>query len=180
MRRLVVLVLICTVAFSLLPVSYARVSGGWGDGCHAQPLCSPSRPTCRVEFTRVHAWDNEQESVEPKEVGDIQAQIVDEGQRIVVAITNAYPHYIGYVRFKIVNLGDLPLEITEVTIDNPNADALDVRVSKSRLMWGVMEPGGSRCGLLKTELQQVAAMNATYSFTVNIHVEQWNGGGPCP
>lgn len=177
MRRLVAFMLICLAAFSLLPVSYACVSGGTWSRCQPQPLCRPRR--CRVAFTRVHAWDNEHENVEPKEVGDIQAQIVDRGKKIVVTMTNAYPHYIGYVRFKIKNKGRVPLKITEVSIDNPNADALDVWVSDKRLMWRVMRPGGSRCGLLKTELQQAAAMNASYSFTVNIHVEQWNGGpGP--
>ena len=178
MRRLVASMLICLAAFSLLPVSYACVTGGTWSRCQPQPACRPRR--CPVAFTWVEASDNEQENVEPKEVGDIQAQIVDRGKKIMVTVTNAYPHYIGYVRFKIKNVGDVPVKITGVTIDNPNADALEVCVSKSRLMWGVMEAGGSRCGLLTVGLKQEALMSTTYGFTVSILVKQCTCGGSCP
>jgi len=105
-------------------------------------------------------------------VGQIVAHIVDGGKGIVVGMTNAYPHYVGYVRFKIVNLGQVPVKITKVKIDNSHPQVLQVRINRDHLVGGVLDPGSFRTGLLSCRIEKAAAMNATYHFTAEIRVVQ--------
>lgn len=178
MRKVIVFLLVCAGAFSLLPVSYASLTGRWRTSpmVRAEPLARARADGCEVAFTWVDACDNEVE----KDVGQIVAHIVDGGKGIVVGMTNAYPGYMAYVSFLVKNVGQVPVKITRVKIDNSHPQVLQVRINRNHLVGGVLDPGSFRTGLLSCRIKKAAAMNATYHFTAEIRVVQAHGGGPGP
>jgi len=169
-RKAITLLVIAVVAFSFLPVSYACWMGRW----HVEAKPVSCHPECGVIFTGVYAFDNEGK----EDVAQIDAWVEDSGGKIVTAMTNAYPDYQGYVAFTVKNVGRVPVKITDVTIDNPNLGEVPVCITERSLEWGLLPPGGwlsKRVGLLMYGVTEEAAMNATYTFTITIHAEQWCG-----
>ena len=106
MRKIVLIILAMVVALSALPITFACYNGGWGKW---HRFWKPQRtvyccPTyCKVIFTSVEAYDNEETFTEPKEVAQTTASIQDCGEKLVITVDNAYPGYEGIVDFCIKN-----------------------------------------------------------------------------
>ena len=155
-----VIFLVAIIAFAGLGVSYACVDGG---------VVVKSSPTCGIKFYAVSTADNEFDgSVEdPKEVGDVTAQIVCCGKGINVFVVNAYPLYEAYIYFTIKNTGCKPVHIDEVFVEEYDTTALEIGVSGvTSGIW--INPGETIDGELTVEILQAAKQNWEYSFEVKI------------
>lgn len=115
-----------------------------------------------INFTAVSYSDNEIE----KEVADGIATIIDT-QNIQVTITNAYPGYIAYIDFTILNTGQDPILLDDLTIGTYNTDALYVEVI-GIIEWTFLIPGETIDAQLIVEVLQDAEMGVNYPFNVDI------------
>jgi len=156
-----VILLVVIIASAGIGVSYACVNGGVDVRC-----CPP----CGVKFYAVTTADNEfdDDVVDPKNVGDVTARIVDYGGGIEVFIVNAYPLYEAYIYFTIKNTGRKPIHIDEVSVEDYDTTALAIDVSGVIDIW--ISPGETIDGELTVEILQEAKQNWEYSFQVKIKV----------
>lgn len=173
MRKAFLMMVAVVVALSILPVTFACYSWGWGYWRPYKPVpcCTTD---CQLSFTSVNAYDNEATFPEPKDVGDTTAYITDCGnKKIVVTINNAYPGYEGIVDFCVKNKGSLPATITAITINNPNPGYLQVDLTGECVVGAVIQPCETKCGQLVIYgiPQQDDAQNRTFTFDITINYE---------
>jgi len=170
------------MAFLAVPVSYACVTGQWGNWHPDRPItcCTPQ---CDVAFTSVSTGDNEGSMSEPKEVAQTTAYITDCGnKKIVVNVNNAYPGYEGYVNFTVKNTGRCPIKITGISTNNPNPGYLQLSLTGECVIGAILQSGDIKSGHLVSGITQQAAQNAIYTFTIEIDFVQYTtcevGGTP--
>jgi len=162
--KLCVLLLVAMMASAGVGTSYACYAGG----IHLSNCCP--KCYCDVKFIDVTASDNEFENdvVDPKDVGSVSAQIVDDNT-ITVQVDNAYPLYKAYITFILKNTGSMPLHIDEVYLEGYDTTALYVEVTDVvACMW--IDPGETATGMVTVEVLQAAKQNWQYPFRVDIKV----------
>lgn len=170
MRKAIFMIVAVVVALSILPVTFACYTWGWGYWRPYKPVtyCTPE---CSVAFISVQTDDNEDTFPEPKDVADTTAFITDCDKKIVVTINNAYPGYEGIVDFCVKNKGSLPATITSIIINNPNPGYLQVDLTGECMVGAVIQLGETKCGHLVIYgiPQQDDAQNRTFTFDITIN-----------
>ena len=162
--KLCVLFLVAMMVSAGVGTSYASYTGG----IHFSNCCPECY--CDVKFIDATASDNEFEDdvVDPKDVGSVSAQIVDDNT-ITVQVDNAYPLYRAYITFILKNTGSMPLHIDEVYLEDYDTTALYVEVTDVvACMW--IDPGETATGMVTVEVLQAAKQNWQYPFHVDIKV----------
>ena len=162
--KLCVLFLVAMMVSAGVGTSYASYTGG----IHFSNCCPECY--CDVKFIDATASDNEFEDdvVDPKDVGSVSAQIVDDNT-ITVQVDNAYPLYRAYITFILKNTGSMPLHIDEVYLEDYDTTALYVEVTDVvACTW--IDPGETATGMVTVEVLQAAKQNWQYPFHVDIKV----------
>ncbi|MCD6391226.1 MAG: hypothetical protein J7L92_04465 [Dehalococcoidia bacterium] len=106
-----------------------------------------------------------------KDVARTTAEILEEGRQITVTVENAYPCYYPTIFFGLWCGDSGPGTITTINITNPYPEALTITTS------GIHEgqeipPGEEVMGAVHVHVEQAAAQNAVYTFTISITVVQ--------
>lgn len=156
-NKLLLALALTMTALSIIGYSYACTRGGFTINCN--------QPNCDIKFTLVLTSDNEIE----KEVADIQAEIVNDGNKIQAYITNGYPCYEAYINYTIKNKGTCPVHFTNLTIINPNPEALDITTTNHTCTW--LQPCETAQGTTTVHILQPAQQNWQYQFQIIIAAE---------
>ena len=105
-----------------------------------------------------------------KDVARTTAQMVEEGRQITVLVENAYPSYYPTVFFGMWCGGSGPGTITSIVIKNDYSQELTV--TTSGIYPGQPIPQGEEVtGAVHVHVEQAAAQNEVYTFTVSITIE---------
>jgi len=104
-----------------------------------------------------------------KDVARTTAQMSGDQREITVLVENAYPCYYPTIFFGLWCENSGPGTITSIVIDNPHPEALNV--TTSGIYEGQPIPAGEKVpGAVHVHVEQAAAQNVTYEFTVSITV----------
>lgn len=111
-----------------------------------------------------------------KDVGKCTVVIDADPQVLIVTLSNAYPSYGNTIWYEIENTGSIPVKVQDLSID-PDNFTLDVEVE----VWFTdvhvglqIDPGEVVQGDLVVHVLQDADEDATYTFTAEIYLVQWN------
>jgi len=106
-----------------------------------------------------------------KDVARTTAWMSGDQRQITVVVENAYPCYYPTVFFGLWCGDSGPGTITTIHVDNPSPEALTV--TTSGIHEGQPIPQGSKvAGAVHVHVEQAAAQNAVYTFTVSITIVQ--------
>jgi len=144
------------IALTTIGYSYACLNGGIRINCH--------ETNCDIEFISVTATDNEQE----KYVAEVYAQKTSDGRTINVYITNGYPCYEAYINYTIKNTGNYPIHFDNLTITNPNPEALEITTTNHTCTY--LQPCATVNGSTTVHILQEAEECHTYTFQIKIGV----------
>ncbi len=90
-----------------------------------------------------------------------------------ITIDNGYSGYVAWANFSVTNTGTIPVKF-DVVVNNPNTE-INVTYKWTGLDANGVLPAGATAYLnVTTEVTQLAAQNATYTFTVNVTATQFN------
>lgn len=153
MKKLFATLILTMIALSTTGYSYACSNGG----IHINSNCD-------IEFTTVTTTDNEIE----KDVANVHAQITPDGNTIQTYISNAYPCYEAYINYTIQNTGNKPTHFTNLTITNPNPEALEITTTNHTCTW--LQPSETVVGSTTIHILQEAEQNWQYTFQIKIGV----------
>jgi hypothetical protein len=93
-------------------------------------------------------------------------------QTLVVTITNGYPCYTCTLSFTIDNIGTIPVKVQSLTVVTPPPE---IGFTFVGIAVGDQIDGGlSQPGSIEIHIEQEAAELATYTFSVEIYLVQWN------
>jgi len=124
-----------------------------------------------AEFTT--ATCAEDPEAEDKDVGSCSVDGAGT-QMLTITVDNGYPCYGCTVDYTITNTGTIPVKVQSMDITNPNTDAVTVRWTPDLAVGDQIEPGGSAAGDIYIHVLQDAAELASYSFSAEILLVQWN------
>lgn len=113
----------------------------------------------------------EDPEAEGKDVGS--CEVLGAGtQTLTITITNGYPCYGCTVDFTVDNTGTIPVKVQSLSaIGAPS----EITVNWTGLICGTqIEPGMSAPGDIHVHVEQSAAELATYTFSAEILLVQWN------
>jgi hypothetical protein len=102
-----------------------------------------------------------------KDVARTTAWMSEDEREITVLVDNAYPSYYPTVFFALTCPDSAQGTITDIVIDNPYPDALTVSISGIYVGQPIPQ-GGEVTGAVHVHVEQAAAQNAVYTFTVSI------------
>jgi len=156
-NKLLVALILAMITLGAIGYSFACQNGGVHIGCYPTPSCSYD-----VRFTTVITGDNEIE----KDVAKVYAQINCDGDTINAWLTNGYPCYRAYVNYTIKNKGMCPVHFDNVTIINPNPEALEITTTNHTCTW--VQPGQTVNGLTTVHILQTARESWQYTFQIKI------------
>jgi hypothetical protein len=126
-----------------------------------------------AEFANVVCSDTGVDPGYDKDVASCNVVLSDDKQTMTVTISNAYPCYSCKITYNVVNTGTIPVKIQSITVTNPNSDKLTVTVT-GIAKGDQIDAGESKAGDLEIHVEQAAAQGATYTFSVEIYLVQWN------
>lgn len=118
-----------------------------------------------------------------KDVGVCRAAVSADGMSLTVTVANGYPSYHCTVWFDILNSGTIPVKIQSLTLAPLNFTEEQVTVALSQLTCGQqIDPNELAQGDVHIHVEQGAEMDATYTFTSDLLLVQWNEFEPaqCP
>lgn len=132
--------------------------------------------TFDAELSVGEGYDTEPEE---KDVSSISGELSEDKNTITVTITNAYPCINYYLPIDLHCVGSVPLIIQEIYIDRgnlPEDTTLEIIPGADQpLQEGVqLHYCNSAYGTLHVHLDEDAAENTTYTFSITIIVVQWN------
>ena len=153
MKKLLFALALTILTLTAIGYSYACTNGGITINCYCN---------CDVKFTSVTFWDNEIE----KDVANVYATLSCDKDTINVIITNGYPCYRAYINYTIKNTGCRPVYFENLTITNPNPEALDITTTNHTGTW--LQPCQTISGLTTAHILQQAQQNWTYQFQIKI------------
>jgi len=153
--KLFATLILTMITLSTIGYSYAC----WNGRIHINCYCN-----CDIEFTTVTTTDNEIE----KDVADVYAEITNDGNTINAYITNAYPCYEAYITYTIQNTGNKPTHFKNLTIINPNPEALEITTTNHTCTW--LQPSETIEGVTTIHILQEAKQNWQYTFQIKIGV----------
>ena len=131
---------------------------------------------CDVAFTSAEPGDPPDNEVDI-DVGDVSVILisrvptlssdvpVNDGNRILVTVTTAYPGYEAYVDFTIKNMGTSIIDVNGIVLEDYNDTAMGITVTGFE---GVIElvPGEELSGRLTISVLNEAEQNWQYPFVV--------------
>jgi len=127
-----------------------------------------------AEFSSVYCNDIDVDPGHDKDVGSCNCYIDGSDPQILwVDIYNGYPCYSVTVNYEIDNIGTIPVKIQTITLTNVNPE-ITVTVTDIYVGQQIEGYGGSVWGDLEIHVEQSAAELATYSFSLEIYLVQWN------
>jgi len=127
--------------------------------------------TVEAGFDNVMCNDNGIDPGYDKDVASCTVEVSQDHQTITVTINNAYPSYSCDIDYDILNKGSIPVKIQSITINAPS----EVTVEVTGISVGdQIDPDQLIHGDLHIHVEQTAAQGATYTFTVDILLVQWN------
>lgn len=153
MKKLFATLILTMIALTTIGYSYAYSNGGININSN-----------CDIEFTTVTTTDNEIE----KDVANVHAQITPDGNNIQIHISNAYPCYQAHIHYTIQNTGNKPTHFTNLTITNPNPEALEITTTNHTCTW--LQPSETVDGTTTVHILQTAKQNWQYTFQIKIAV----------
>lgn len=114
-----------------------------------------------------------------KDVGNCWAVIdPNDAQVVHITINNGYPCYYCTAFFDIVNTGSVPVKVNKLSLIGVPSE---VTVEWTQIEEGMqLDPAGMGPGPwvlegdLDMHVEQIAAENATYTFSAEIELVQWN------
>ncbi|MEM3696541.1 MAG: hypothetical protein QXQ94_03425 [Candidatus Bathyarchaeia archaeon] len=161
MKKLLITLALTIITLTTIGYSYACTNGGISINCYCN---------CDVKFTCVKTWDNEIE----KDVANITANIIGcTGDTIKAYIINAYPCYMAYINYTIKNTGCRPIHFENLTIINPNPEALEITTTNHTCTW--LQPCEKISGITTVHILQPAKQNWTYQFQIKIGLKCQEG-----
>jgi hypothetical protein len=143
------------IALGVIGYSYACTNGGIHIYCYCK---------CDLAFTQATTSDNEIE----KYVAEVSADITNNGHTINVYIINGYPCYEAYINYTIKNTGDYPIHFDNLTIINPNPEALEIATTNHTCTY--LQPCTTVKGSTTVHILQEAEENWQYQFQIKIDV----------
>jgi len=155
-KKMLISLFLAIIVLTSIGYSYACYKGR----IHVNCCCN-----CDVEFTSVITGDNEVE----KDVASIIAEITDEGSTINAYIINGYPCYQAHITYTIKNMGSYPVHFTNVIIENPNPEALEITTTNHTCTW--LSPYETVQGTTIIHVLQQAKEDWQYRFQIKIGVE---------
>ena len=155
-KKMLISLFLAIIVLTSIGYSYACYKGR----IHVNCCCN-----CDVEFTSVITGDNEVE----KDVASIIAEITDEGSTINAYIINGYPCYQAHITYTIKNMGSYPVHFTNVIIENPNPEALEITTTNHTCTW--LSSDETVQGTIIIHILQQAKENWQYRFRIKIDVE---------
>jgi hypothetical protein len=94
-------------------------------------------------------------------------------QTLTITVTNGYPCYESTIDYTIDNIGTIPVKVQRWTV-TPILDG-DVTVTITTIAVGTqIDAGASVPGDIHIHVEQSADELATYTFSVEIYLVQWN------
>jgi len=150
---------------SLFLAIIVLTSIGYSYACYKGRIHVNCCCNCDVESTSVITGDNEVE----KDVASIIAEITDEGSTINAYIINGYPCYQAHITYTIKNMGSYPVHFTNVIIENPNPEALEITTTNHTCTW--LSPYETVQGTTIIHILQQAKEDWQYRFQIKIGVE---------
>lgn len=196
MKKVKYIALILVLTLGLIGGAYAA----WTDSLQAKGTVATGN--IDVRFTKVESNDpgeTEDPNCPPddrKHVGKTEAKIIDNGKKIEITITNAYPGYTSEVAYCVVNQGSVPVKLqSKIPSWNPEL-GLEVKNCGFWFWWpgwpgwpgcpGDSENGepdegnpnpleiGSQlhqgeefCGVIKHKVTDDAKQNSNYTYTID-------------
>ena len=118
-----------------------------------------------------------EQNPEVKNVSDVQCTLSEDGNSVIMTITNAYPGITYYCDINLENTGTIPFKVYSVSL---TGNVTSVMTSDSGLVNGTiveglqLHPGDSVVDRLSITLTNDAQENHQYTGILNIVVEQWN------
>jgi hypothetical protein len=120
-----------------------------------------------------------------KDVSSISGTLSDDKNTITVTVSNAYPCIDYYLPIDLHCVGSVPLVIQSIEYNRgnlPENTTLEIIPDPAHPNENVirvvtqLHQCQTAYGLLHLHLDEDAAQNATYTFSVTINVVQWNYG----
>jgi hypothetical protein len=102
---------------------------------------------------------------------------LDAGQMsLTVTVQNGYPSYHCTVWYDILNNGTIPIKLQNLFLEPVNfTNGLEVTIGLSELACGMqIDPDKSSQADIHIHVEQEAAQEATYTFTGQLWLVQWN------
>ena len=150
MRRAILAFTAVVMIFCVLGYTYACIGNGTPPTCY-----------CDLQFISATATDNEAKA----DVGNVTAQIVNNGRTIDVRITKGYPGYEAKITFTLQNKGTLPIHIDQVLITAYDKQAISAEVANLvACIW--INPGNVLTGSETVRILDGAKQNWVYTFNV--------------
>ncbi len=94
---------------------------------------------------------------------------------LTFTISNAYPGYSVCANFDVMNIGSIPVDLTDIQIGQYDNKALEVTISPQPSEGVRIDPDSSKTFQLCVTVKDGAAENDNYSFDVTLKFTQWNG-----
>ncbi|MEM3623381.1 MAG: hypothetical protein QXR76_06410 [Candidatus Bathyarchaeia archaeon] len=94
-------------------------------------------------------------------------------ETLLVTIDGLYPCITIHINYNITNTGTTPWVVNDVSV-SPQGFPGTVTVTPSNLVGTQVDAGKSIAADLEVHLTNDAAQNTEYTFSVTIHVVQWN------
>jgi hypothetical protein len=155
-NKTLALVVFAIIALSTIGYSYACCGGIRIECC---------QPNCEIKFICVKTGDNET----IKDVGKVCAQISCDGHTINGYVTNSYPCYLAYINYTIKNTGGCPIHFCNLTIINPNPEALEITTTNHTCTW--LQPSETVKGTTTVHVLCQAEQDSQYTFKIIIEAE---------
>ena len=103
-------------------------------------------------------------------------------QTLVITVNNGYPSYFNDIQVEFTNTGTIPVKIQSINIIPDNFDLATACGANDGEIWidfvnGIgsqLDSGDSAAGSFKFHVEQPAAENTQYTFTVEVLLVQWN------
>jgi len=162
-KKLGLLFLVAVIASAGIGVSYASFNGGYVIG--GFPSCY-----CDVAFVgSVTAYDNEV----TKFIGEVDAWFIDDYNDglyngIWVEIAHAYPGYVVYIDFTVINAGNNPINIDGLAPGGYDPSAMAVSLTGDISTTGSLPAGDTVDGTLTITVLNGAFQNEEYEFTIDL------------
>jgi hypothetical protein len=166
MKRLSVLAVLLMVALAVLGLGFAR----WTETLNIEGTVSTGN--LDAQFVSLNCYDDEPVA---KDYSDIDCWVDESDPRkLWITIKNAYPSINYYCEFDLQNTGSIPFHVDSVVVNTgslPEGATVDVRgIEKSEQV----HPNEYKHGIVHVHLNNTAAENADYTFSITINVGQWN------
>jgi hypothetical protein len=98
----------------------------------------------------------------------------DDPETLLVTIDGLYPCITIHINYKIANTGTTPWIVNDVSVSPAAGFPGTVTVTPATLVGTQVDAGISIPADLEVHITNDAAQTSTYTFSVTIHVVQWN------